>query len=219
MDLGSGTQAEFDTRSFDLGVSRAAAASGKDESAGASSLPELHLVKRAGPFTGALVQASAGGQHLPTVVVNVPDSTGASAMTITLSDVVIGTDRLVLTNARQGLEQQRIAQQASLAQLNSDYQEAQRQLSIAEQLGKSRVTTPQDLSRARERAAEVQKRLELARQSYAMLESQLAAQGPMDEELTLRFARIQINGAEPGAQGAWDFSTVAPVQGSRKPRQ
>lgn len=213
IDLGSAT-AEFDARSFELAVAQPA---GKDAPA-VPTLPELHLVKRAGPYTGALVQASASGQHAPTVTLSVPDSTGAPGMTIVLSDVVLATDRLVLTNARAGLEQQRIAQEASLAQLTSDYQEAQRQLSIAEQLGKSRVTTPQDLSRAREHAAAAQQRLDLARRSYAMLEDQLAAQGPLDEELTLRFARIEINGAEPGAHGAWDFTAVAPTV-QRRPRQ
>lgn len=215
IDLGNGSQAEFDTRSFELGISRAP---GKDDMPVASA-PSLHLVKRAGPFTGTLVQTSASGQHLPTVWLTVPDTTGAPAMTITLSDVVIDTDRLVLSSARAALEQQRIAQEGALTQLNTDYQEAQRQLAIAEQLGKSRVTTPQDLSRAREHATDVQRRLQLARQSQAMLENQLAEQGPMDEELTLHFARIAIDGAEPGAHGAWDFSTIAPVQDTKKPRQ
>ncbi|HEX7020803.1 MAG TPA: hypothetical protein VF159_12365 [Gemmatimonadaceae bacterium] len=213
VDLGNGSQAEFDARSFDLGISRAAT---KDEG---PATPALHLVKRAGPFTGTFVQTSASGQHLPTLWVSVPDTAGGPAMTITLSDVVIDTDRLVLSGARAGLEQQRISQQAALTQLTADYQEAQRQLSIAEQLGKSRVTTPQDLSRAREHASELQQRLELARRSQALLETQLAAQGPMDEELTLHFARIAIDGAEPGAHGTWDFSAVASGQGTRKPRQ
>lgn len=214
IDLGDGTLAEFDTRRFEVAVSQPANAN-----ASSAALPEVHLVKRAGAFTGALVQASASGQHLPSMLVSVPDSAGAAALSILLTDVVVATDRLVLTSERQTLEQQRIAQRATLAQLTSDYQEAQRQLTIAEQLGKSRVTTPQDLLRARERAAEVQQRLDLARQSYAMLESQLAAQGPMDEELTLRFARIEINGAEPGSRGAWDFSSITPPPVSKRPRR
>jgi len=131
---------------------------------------------------------------------------------------VIGQEHVTRT-LKNALEQQRIAQEAALTQLTTDYQEAQRQLAVAEQLGKSRVTTPQDLSRAREHANDVQRRLQLARQSQAMLENQLAEQGPMDEELTLHFARIAIDGADPGAHGAWDFSTIAPTQGTKKPRQ
>lgn len=213
VDLGNGSQAEFDARSFDLTVAHSA---GSSDTNGA--LPEIHLVKRAGPFTGTLVQATASGQHFATVIVAVPDSVGGPAVTLTLSDAVLSTDRLVLTNARESLEQERISDQEAFTQLTADYQEAQRQLAVAEQLGRSRVTTPQDLLRARERAAELQQRLDLARQRQAMLQRQLAAQGALDEELTLRFARIEIDGVAPGARGAWDFTTTA-SQPQKRPRQ
>jgi multidrug resistance efflux pump len=76
--------------------------------------------------------------------------------------------------------------------LNADYQDAQRQLATLEELGKTRVATRQDVARARDRASDLERRIDLLKQRQALLASQIAGQGPLEESLLLRFASLEI---------------------------
>lgn len=210
IQLDSTTVAQFDVRSFDLGVSQNPAA--HDQSAPSSA--EIQIVKQAGPFTGDLVRLSASGQRAPTGTIEVLDSAGTPTMTIRLSDVSVVSDHLTSSTARAALEQQRISLQESLAQLNADYQQAQRDLATAEELGKSKVMTKQDVLRAREHAAELQQRINLARERQTILAAQMAGQGSLEENLVLHFGRIEIQTPDAGGSMAWDFSARAQAQDS-----
>lgn len=181
MQIDSATTARFDARGFDLLVGQALASGS-----------EAHLVKQAGAYTRDLVRLSATGMHAPSVTIEVLDSLGAPAATIRLADATIVSDHLSLSAARADLEQQRISQQEALSALTADYQDAQRELAMLEELGKTRVATRQDLARARDRATDLQRRIDLLKQRQALLAAQTAGQGPLEETLVLRFATFEI---------------------------
>jgi hypothetical protein len=193
LQIDSAASAEFMARNFDLRVAR--------DDASASATSEIQLVKRAGVHTGSLIRLSASGQHATSGVIDVLDSLGHPALTLRLSDVVIVSDHLTLSSARANLEQQRIVQQEALSALTTDYQEAQRELATAEELNKMRGTSRMDLARARDRASDLQRRLDLQKQRQALLASQQADQGPVDETVSLHFGKMEIESHEPGGSG------------------
>ena len=196
LQIDSTSTARFEAHGFDLRVAQ-------------SDLPssaEIQLVKRAGPNTGDLVSLSASGAHAPSAVIEVLDSIGAPAVTLRLSDVAVVSDQLSLSATRANLEQQRISQQEALSALTADYQEAQRQLSTMEELGKTRVATRQDLARARDHASDLQRRIDLLRQRQALLASQIAGQGPLDETVVLHFGQMEIDSRDAGGHAVIDFA-------------
>jgi len=153
---------------------------------------QVELTKNTDTATPDLVRVAESHALLPEVVVEVFDSAAAPLMKLRLTGVVIASEQVALSTTRSSLEQQRIAQQEALSSLTSDYQEAERQLNMAEELGKTRITTRQDLARARDRASDLKQRLDLLKQRQAMLARQLQAMGPVDEMLTLRFQHMDI---------------------------
>jgi hypothetical protein len=153
---------------------------------------QVALTKNTDTTTPDLIRVAQSHAVLPEVVVEVFDSAAAPVMKLRLTGVVIASERVALSTSRASLEQQRIAQQEALSSLTSDYQEAKRQLDMAEELGKTRITTRQDLARARDRASDLKQRLDLLKQRQAMVARQLEAMGPVDETLTLRFQHMDI---------------------------
>ena len=198
LQLDSGSTARFNAHGFDLRVTQA----------GAPASAEIELVKVAGTSTGDLVSMSANAARAPSGMIEVLDSLGRSAVTLRLSDISIVSDHLSLSATRASLEQQRISQQEALSALTADQQEAQRQLATLEELGKTRVATRMDVARARDRASDLQRRIDLLKQRQALLASQIANQagGPLDETIVLHFGRLQIESAEPGGRAAIDFA-------------
>lgn len=202
LQLDSATIASFDVHGLDLRVSQAP---GREASDSSISTAAIELVKAAGAYTGDLVQLCASGAHIPSGIIEVLDSVGGPVMTIRLTDVIVASDHIALSGARESLEQQRISQQEALVQLSTEQQQAERDSAMAEALGKSKVVTRQDLAHARERASELQQRVALAQERQALLARQLASQGPVDESLVLRFGRIEIETSAAGGKGAWNF--------------
>jgi hypothetical protein len=194
MQLDTATAAVFDARAFDLTVTSSTTPNGA----------EIQLVKNAGPHTGDLVQLSASGAHVPGVVIEVLDSSGTHS-TFRLSDVTIVSDHVSLSTTRASLEQQRIAQQEALSSLSADFQDAERQQSMLEQLGRARGATQQDLARARDRATDLQRRIDLLRQRQTLLAGELAGHGPLDETIVLRFAHLEVDSPDAGGHAAVSF--------------
>jgi hypothetical protein len=205
LQIDSTWAAEFRVRGLDLRVS---------SSDPSSNTPtEIELVKQAGAHTGTLVRLSASGIHAGAAVIDVLDTLGQPALTLRLTDVVIVSDHLSLSTTRATLEQQRISQQEALSALTADFQDAQRELVTAEELNKSRGNTRMDLARARDRATDLQRRIDLLKQRQALLASQQAEQGPLDETVVLRFARLEIESREAGGRAAVDIGRRPPPRG------
>lgn len=176
---------------------------------------QVALTRGVDAATPQLVSLAALRTVVPNVVVEVTDSLAAPVMTLRLSGVTIASERVALSTARTQLEQQRIAQQEALSSLTSDYQEAERQLATAEELGKTRVNTRQELARARDRAQDLKQRLELLRQRQALVNRQLESVGALDESLVLRFQHMEIESRDGTTRAAVDFTAKTP-SGHRK---
>ena len=192
LPLDSATVIAFDVRTFDLGVAHAAAGSTATTK---TTSTELQLVKVAGPYTDDLLRLGTEGTHLPWATIDVVDSLGRPQTTLHLTDVSVVSDHVSYSGARAALQQQRISLEESLSQLTSEYQEAERDLATAEALGKTRVTTRQDLDRAREHAADVQRRLDLAKQRQTLLARQVDAVGALDEAVMFHVGSVAVESA------------------------
>ena len=198
LQLDSGTTARFAARGFELRVA---------PSTPGSPSAEIQLVKQAGAHTGDLVRLSASGTRAPSAEIEILDSLGTATTTVRLRDVVVVSDHVVLSTSRVALEQQRLAQQEALSTLTAEHQEAQRQLATVEELGKSRVGTRLELARARDRSADLQRRIALLDRRMALVTGQLATQGTLEETVVLHFGRLEIVSAEPGGQVAIELGT------------
>ncbi len=203
LQIDSATVARFDVQNFDLGVSHV---EGSDRAGSATSSAEIRIVKQAGPYSGDLVGMSASGAHAISALIQVMDSTGAATLTIRLGDVTVASDHIALSGSHDALEQQRISLQESMTQLGTEAQQAQRDLTTADELGKSRGATRQEVARAKDRVADVQQRLALGRQRQDLLTRQLRSQGTLDESVIFRFARIEIDSPNPGGHASWEIS-------------
>jgi hypothetical protein len=191
LELDSGAVANFDARDFELRVAHESADRGPTE---------LRLVKQVGAHTGDLVRLGASGERVPSATIEILDSLGAPSATVRVRAVTVASDRIALSAARATLEQQRLSQQEALSALTTEYQEAERQRATVEALGKSHIGTRQDLERARDRASDLARRIELLRRRQALVERQLAAQGPLEETVVLRFDALEIDSGAPGGR-------------------
>ncbi len=171
---------------------------------------QVALTRAVDAATPQLVSLAASRTVVPSVVVEVSDSLAAPVMILRLSGVTIASQRVALSNARTQLEQQRIAQQEALSSLTSDSQEAERQLATAEELGKTRVNTRQELARARDRAQDLKQRLELLRQRLALVNHQLESAGALDESIVLRFQHMEVESRDGASRAAVDFAAKQP---------
>lgn len=190
LPLDSATVVGFDVRTFDLGIARAA--TGSTATTNTTTNTELQLIKVAGPYTDDLLRLGTEGTHLPWATIDVLDSLGRPQTTLHFTDVSVVSDHVSYSGARATLEQQRISLEESLSQLTSEHQEAERDLATAEALGRTRVTTRQDLERAREHSADVQRRLDLAKQRQTLLARQLDAVGALDEAVVFHVGGVSV---------------------------
>lgn len=198
IQVDSADTARFEARGFELRVNAAT---------GATAPAEVELVKEAGASTGELIRLGASGERAPWATLEVLDSLGKPMTTIGLAGVVVVSDRITLSAARTSLEEQRISQQEALSSLTADYQDAQRQLAMLEALSKSRVATRQDLAHARDRASDLQRRIDLLEQRQRLLATQIAAHGPLEETMVLHFDRLDIDGGPAGGHATIDLAS------------
>lgn len=103
-----------------------------------------------------------------------------------------------LVNLRASLENQRLNQQAAVASVLSEAREAQRQAEANEELARRGLISTMDLGRTRDRATELETRLQIERQRVEFLaesmRAQLAAQQSQIERLRglVEFQREQV---------------------------
>lgn len=153
---------------------------------------QARFTKDIGPLTTELAHYGATGARVPNVTVEVLDTLGVTVMRVALSDVIVSSDRIVLSPRDAGLDQQRLALSDAISQLSADLAEAQRQLNLTDVLDKRRLSSTQEVARARERVELLQARLDNQRARMAMLDRQIGAQAPVHEEVLLSFGRFDV---------------------------
>ena len=114
-------------------------------------------------------------------------------MLVHLYDVQVVSTRLLLSDERSALLQQRLTLVESIAQITADMQEADRQLSATESLAKQRLSPSLELARARSRAAVLAQRLDVQQRRLALVERDFARWIPTQEEVVLDAARAELD--------------------------
>ncbi|HET6762126.1 MAG TPA: HlyD family efflux transporter periplasmic adaptor subunit [Longimicrobiaceae bacterium] len=87
-----------------------------------------------------------------------------------------------LATLRSNLENQRLTQEGTVAQVTSDFNEAQRQIRTAEGLAAQNLVSPQELAKARDRASELRTRLDVERRRLQFMGSSLRSQVDAQEK-------------------------------------
>lgn len=195
-DFGSGSADTVLVRELELEFSNTAAVAATATS-GAKTPPTVgsahaKFVKDIGSLTSTLAQHGTTGERIPGVVMDVNDATGRPLVRVRLSDVVVSSDRVVVAEADRALEQQRLDLDDAIAQISADLQEAQRQLNLTDVLDKRRLSSSQEVARARERVEVLQTRLDGQRRRLAMLDQRIRENAPVHEEVLLSFARYEV---------------------------
>jgi HlyD family secretion protein len=81
-----------------------------------------------------------------------------------------------LATLRANLENQRLTQEGTVATVTSDYNEAQRQIRTNEGLARESLVSPQELEKARDRAAELRTRLDVERRRLQFMTASMRSQ-------------------------------------------
>ncbi len=204
-DFGNGAGDTVTVHGFELQVTNSGSAALPAASTPAAQLAgsaQVKFERSPGAYTADLAAHGASGQRIPAVTVQVLDGSGKPAMVLRLGDVLVTSDHVVVLD-RSGMEQQKLALLDAVAQSTSDLQEAERQQNLTEALDKKRLSSAIEVARVHSQVDLLRKRLANQRQRLAMLEANLAATGALDEQVTLTFARFDLQ--TPGS-GPVSFS-------------
>jgi hypothetical protein len=192
-DFGAGPTTPIPVRTLELGVANAGSALSPAPPGQSGGLSHVAFARKPGLYTTELALHSSSGDHIPMVTVEVLDPDLKVLMTLRLSDAFVASDRIRMNSSDSDLRQQRLTLEETIAELNGDLQEAQRQLNLAEALDKKRLSSTQEVARARERVEVLQTRLGVQRQRLALLRRATDARGPLDEEVVLAFTKFEID--------------------------
>jgi hypothetical protein len=91
-----------------------------------------------------------------------------------------------------GLAEQRLVLEESIAQMDADLEEAERQRTVAESLDKRHLSFSFDVARAPANEELLTRQLKMERERLALIEQQLARWAPVQEEVVLAAARMQL---------------------------
>lgn len=180
------------SNSVTVAVAPSASSSANGKTPAPTGSAHARFVKDIGALTTVLAQRGTTGERIPTVVLDVADAAGRALVRVRLGDVVVSSDRVVVAQADRALEQQRLDLDDAIAQVGADLQEAQRQLNLTDALDKRRLSSSQEVARARERVEVLQTRLDGQRRRLAMLEQRIREDSPVREEVVLSFARFEV---------------------------
>ncbi len=95
-----------------------------------------------------------------------------------------------LVSLHATLENQRLTQEAAVAMVRSEYEEAQRQLRAHEELAQGGLVPPMELGRARDRAVELSIRLEVERKRLELFAGSIEAQLEVQRQQVTRLRAI-----------------------------
>lgn len=190
VDFGAAMGPPVAMRAFELDVTQGEAARGRRR---LPATARLRLVRAPDALSAPLARRVSTGERLARVDAELPGGNGASPMLVHLYDVQIVSTRLLLSDERSALLQQRLTLVESIAQITADMQEADRQLSATESLAKQQLSPSLELARARSRAAVLAQRLDVQQRRLALVERDFARWIPTREEVVLDAARAELD--------------------------
>jgi hypothetical protein len=190
VDFGATMGPPVAMRSFELSLTQGEATRARRK---APATTRIRFVRAPDALSAPLARRVSTGERLPRVDAELPGGNGASPMLVHLYDVQVVSTRLLLSDERSALLQQRLTLVESIAQITADMQEADRQLSATESLAKQRLSPSLELARARSRAAVLAQRLDVQQRRLALVERDFARWIPTQEEVVLDAARAELD--------------------------
>lgn len=189
LDLGVGLGAPFAARGVELKVASVPPATPKSQSTTAI---EVRFLRVPDSLSADITNRVASGDRLAEVQAELPGRAGAPTTIVHLYDAQVVSTHLTMNDDNIGLAQQRLGLLESIAQLSGELQEAQRQLDVTESLDKRKLSSSLELAHARATTEVLTKRLAVEREHLVLVEQQIAHWAPIQEEVVLSAARMQM---------------------------
>ena len=188
-DFGAGLDAPFGARDVELKVTSVPPATPRSQP---TTSIQVRLVRTPDTLSAELNDRVASGDRIAEVQAELPGRSGAPSTIVTLYDAQVVSTHLTMNEDNIGLVQQRLGLEASIAQLTGELQDAERQLTVTESLDKHKLSSSIEVAHARATADVLTKRLAVEREHLVLVEQQIAHWTPIQEEVVLSAARMQM---------------------------
>jgi hypothetical protein len=188
-DFGSGYGPGFGARGVELKVTSVPPVSAK---AAPTTAIQVRFLRTPDTLSADLTARVASGDRIASVQAELPGRAGAPMSVVRLYDAQVVSTHLTMNDDNIGLVQQRLGLEASIAQLTGELQDAERQLTVTESLDKRKLSSSLEVAHAHATADVLTKRLAVEREHLALVEQQLAHWTPIEEEVVLSAARVEM---------------------------
>ena len=184
-DVGSGASAPLVVHDFDAGFAPSASAANNNGAV------RMHFVKLPDALTPELARRGTSADRIPSVTIEVA-AAGKPLMTFRLTDALVASDRLAIDEGGAALEQERLALEDAIAQVSADLLDAQRQLALTDALDKKKLSSTQEVARARDRVQLLETKLDVQKKRLRLLDRQIASHWDVKEEVTLVVTKFEV---------------------------
>lgn len=188
-DVGAGLGTPFAAHGVELKVTTVPPATAKGEP---STAIQLRFVRAPDSSSADLTDRVANGSRIATVQAELPGRAGAPVTIVRLYDARVVSTHLTMNDDNIGLVQQRLGLESSIAQLTSELQDAERQLAVTESLDKRKLSSSLEVAHVRATAEVLAKRLQVEREHLQLVEQQIVNWTPIQEEIVLSAARVEM---------------------------
>lgn len=188
-DFGAGLGTPFTARGVELKVTTVPPATVKGQP---STAIQMRFLRTPDTLSADLTDRVSNGKGIATMQAELPGRAGAPVTIVRLYDARVVSTHLTMNDDNIGLVQQRLALQASIAQLTGELQDAERQLTVTESLDKRKLSSSLEVAHARATADVLAKRLAVEREHLQLVEQQIVNWTPIQEEVVLSAARVEM---------------------------
>jgi|GEM_PF-5403844 hypothetical protein len=188
-DFGAGLGTPFAAHGLELRVTTVPPATAKGQP---STAIQVRFLRTPDSLSADLTERVSNGNHIATMQAELPGRVGGAVTIVRLYDAQVVSTHLTMNDANIGLVQQRLDLEASIAQLTGELQDAERQRAVTESLDKRKLSSSLEVAHARATAEVLTKRLAVERERLQLVEQQIVNWTPIQEELVLSAARIEM---------------------------
>lgn len=188
-DFGAGLGTPFAAHGVELKVTTVPPATAKGQP---STAIQVRFLRTPDTLSADLTDRVSSGNRIATMQAELPGRVGAPVTIVRLCDARVVSTQLTMNDDNIGLVQQRLGLEASIAQLTGELQDAERQLAVTESLDKRKLSSSLEVAHARATADVLQKRLAVEREHLRLVEQQIVTWTPIQEEVVLSAARVEM---------------------------
>lgn len=186
-DFGAGAGPAIRALSLEFGVSTTPNPAVRNQPVATT---RLSFVRRPDSLSAEFARRVSSNERIPMVEVEIRPAVGEPPMIVRMHDVQVVSTKVTANGDDASLRQQRLGLTESVAQVRSDLDEAERQLSVTSSLEKRHLASSAELARARGAMALLTARLGVQQQRLALIEHQLSDWMPFEEEVVLAAAKM-----------------------------